>query len=255
MSRTDADAAVEARIRIGWNKFRQLVPLLTNKDVSLIVRGRLYSSCVRSSMLHGSETWPVRKENVVALHRAEMRMVRCMCGVKLKDRLPSKELRERLGVDDTALVLQQNRLRWYGHVLQKDDDDWVKKCMKYEVEGSRPRRRPKKTWKEVVREDCQACKLNKEDAMDRCKWRKVIKEAQWSGWVWVGECFFWYRPTRVVLDQKPLNARRCCCCTDVMFLNKCFFAHIFVHETLLSLFHFSLSVEIFLDFYCTGRQY
>ena len=63
----DSDAAVEARIRIGWNKFRQLVPLLTNKDVSLIMRGRLYSSCVRSSMLHGSETWPVRKENVVAL--------------------------------------------------------------------------------------------------------------------------------------------------------------------------------------------
>ena len=29
----DADAAVEASIRIGWNKFRQLVPLLTNKDV------------------------------------------------------------------------------------------------------------------------------------------------------------------------------------------------------------------------------
>ena len=98
----DADAAVEARIRTGWNKFRQLVPLLTNKDVSLIIRERLYSSCVRSSMLHGSETWPVRKENVVALQRAEMRMVRRMCGVKLKDRLPSKELRERLGIDDIA---------------------------------------------------------------------------------------------------------------------------------------------------------
>ena len=107
-----------------------------------------------------------------------MRIVRWMSGVKLKDRLPSKELRERLGVDDIALVLQQNRLRWYGHVLRKDDDDWVKKCMEHEVEGSRPRVRPKKTWKEVVREDCQACKLNKEDAMDRCKWRKVIKEAR-----------------------------------------------------------------------------
>jgi len=66
----DADAAVKARIRIGWNKFRQLVPVITNKDVSLIMRGRLYSSCVRSSMLHGSETWPVRKENLVALQRA-----------------------------------------------------------------------------------------------------------------------------------------------------------------------------------------
>ena len=100
---------------------------------------------MQSSMLHGSETWPVRKENVVALQRAEMRMVRWMCGVKLKD-----------------------------HVLRKDDDDWVKKCIEYEVEGSRPRGRPKRTcffWyrKEVAREDCQARKLNKEDAMDRCK--------------------------------------------------------------------------------------
>ena len=42
----DADAAVEARIRIGWNKFRQLVPLLTNRDISLIRRRRLHSSCV-----------------------------------------------------------------------------------------------------------------------------------------------------------------------------------------------------------------
>ena len=39
----NANAAVETRIRIGWNKFRQLIPLLTNKDISLIVRGRLFS--------------------------------------------------------------------------------------------------------------------------------------------------------------------------------------------------------------------
>ena len=54
-------------------------------------------------------------------------------------------------------------------MLRKDDDDWVKKCMEYEVEGSIPSGRRKRTWKGVVREDCQARKLNKEDAMDRCK--------------------------------------------------------------------------------------
>ena len=135
-------------------------------------------------MIGRSETWfktfcaLIRSQAPIStLQRAVMRMVRWMCGVKLKDRLPSKELRERLGVDDIALVLQQNRLRRYGYVLRKDDDDWVKKCMEHEVEGSRPRGRPKKTSREVVREDCQARKLNKEDAMDRCKWRKVIKEA------------------------------------------------------------------------------
>ena len=84
----DADAAAEARIRIGWIKFRQFVSLR-----SLIMRERLYSSCVQNSMSHGSETWPVRKENEVALQRAEMRIVRWMCGAKIKDRFPSKELR------------------------------------------------------------------------------------------------------------------------------------------------------------------
>jgi len=92
----DADAAVEARIRISCNKFRRLVSLLTNRDISLIIRGKLCSSCVRNSMLHGRETWPVRKENEVALQRVEMRTVRWMCGVKVKDRFPSKELNEKL---------------------------------------------------------------------------------------------------------------------------------------------------------------
>ena len=78
-----------------WRTESELVPVLTNKDISLKVRGRLYSSCVRSSMLHGSETWPVRKENEVALQRAEMRMVRWKCGVKVQDRIPSKGLRGR----------------------------------------------------------------------------------------------------------------------------------------------------------------
>jgi len=75
----DSDAAVENTIQTGWNKFRQLVPLLTNKDISLKVGGklRLYNGCVQSSMLHGSETWPVRKENEVALQWAEMRMDVC----------------------------------------------------------------------------------------------------------------------------------------------------------------------------------
>ena len=64
--------------------------------------------------------------------------------------------------------------------------------------------------------------------MDRNKWRKLIKDVRWSGWgVWVGECFFWYRPTWVVLDQRLLNScvcvracvhacvRACVCVTSV----------------------------------------
>jgi len=90
-------------------------------------------------LFFSSEIWPVKKENEVALQRSEMRIVRWMCNVKVKGRLPSKELRQRLGIDDIVLILQQNTVRWYGHVLRKEDTDGVKKCMEYEVEGSTPR--------------------------------------------------------------------------------------------------------------------
>jgi len=85
------------------------------------------------------------------------------------------ELRERLEIDDIISVLQQNRWLWYGHVLQKEDNDWVKKCTEYEVQGFRPSSRSKRTWRKVMEKDCQARKLKDEDATD-CRWRKLIKD-------------------------------------------------------------------------------
>jgi len=61
-------------------------------------------------------------------------------------------------------------------VLRKEDNDWVKKCLVYEAEGARPRGRPKKTWREIVENDHQACKLSREDAMDCSRWRKQIRD-------------------------------------------------------------------------------
>jgi len=35
--------------------------------------------------------------------------------------------------------------------------------MEHEVEGARPRDRPKKTWREIVKKDCQSHQLIRED--------------------------------------------------------------------------------------------
>ena len=48
--------------------------------------------------------------------------------------------------------------------------------MEYEVEGARPRGRSKKTWREIVEKDCQARGLNREDAMDRMRWKKQVRD-------------------------------------------------------------------------------
>ena len=80
-------------------------------------------------------------------------------------------MREKLRIDDIILIGCDGM----GMCCKKEDTDWVKKCMEYEVEGSRPRGRPKRTLKEVVQKDCQARNLNKEDAMDPGRWKKLIK--------------------------------------------------------------------------------
>jgi len=55
----------------------------------------------------------------MALHWAGMRVVKWMCGVRLRDKLSCIELRQRLGIEDVVKVVGRNRLRWFGHVLKR----------------------------------------------------------------------------------------------------------------------------------------
>jgi hypothetical protein len=143
------EAALRSRIKKAWIKFRELGPILTRKGLSLKVKGRVYNTCVRSTLLYGSETWAVKAEQEQRLQRTEMQMVRWMCGSKLRDRVSSEELRNRLGIESVKVTIRRGRLRWRGHVERREDTNWVKKCMYLEVEGKKPR----KTWGEVVRKD------------------------------------------------------------------------------------------------------
>jgi len=94
-----------------------------------------------------------------------MRMVRRMCNVKVKDRVPSKELWW-YNIDTTAKQVVMvwacvaKRRHWLGEEMYG---------VEYEVEGSKPRGISQRTWKEVVQKDCQARNLNKEDAMDHSR--------------------------------------------------------------------------------------
>ena len=99
-------------------------------------------------MTYGSETRPFLVDVGLKFERAEMQMIRWMCGISLNDRRTNEELRGLVGVEPITTFIRSGRLRWYGHVMRKGDEDWVKKCMEYRVEGRRPVGRPRKTWLE-----------------------------------------------------------------------------------------------------------
>ena len=120
-------------------------------------------------MIYGSETRLLLADVGLKFERAEIQMIRRMCDVSMKDRRTSEELRKLVGVQSITTVIRSGRLRWYGHVMRKSNDDWVKKCMEYRVEGRRPIGRPRRTWLESVEADMAELEINREDVHDRKK--------------------------------------------------------------------------------------
>ena len=166
------------RVISGRKKFRELMPFLTSKAPPLRMKGQVCSACARSGMTYGSETWALRVEHEEKLNRAEMRMIRWMCGVSLRERKTSAELRHKMGGHSGCGEERKGKLRWYGHVVRKEENDWMKKVMSFNLEGTRPSGWPKKTWQTTVLADMKALGINQEMAMDRPRWKKAIARTQ-----------------------------------------------------------------------------
>lgn len=161
------DSAVTARIRCAWKKFHKYVHILSGKGFSLELKGKLYSSCVRSCLIYGSDTWPVKEEHVKKFERNDMAMIRWMCGFPSRDSKTNAELMSEMGLEPVSLVIQKGRLRWFGRVERKDDADWVKRCMKMEVKGTRPQGGQRKTWSQCVKKDMESLCLTGHNPQDR----------------------------------------------------------------------------------------
>ena len=62
--------------------------------------------------------------------------------------------------------------------MRKGDEEWVKKCMEYRVEGRRPVGRPRKKDQESVEANTVELEIDKEDVHDRRKWRRNVMKSK-----------------------------------------------------------------------------
>ena len=167
------DSAIAARCCVAWGKFRKLLPILTTRHLSPKVRGKVYTACVRSAMLHGSETWAPNASDLQRLRRNDRSMIRWICGTKDQDETPSATLLQKLGIDDITAVLRSRRLRWSGHVQRATS--CINSVTDLVIPGIRGRGRPRKTWLECVRKDVSECGLSGIDPQDRVAWRAGVR--------------------------------------------------------------------------------
>ncbi len=67
------------------------------------------------------------------IRSSDQRMLRHMAHVRWDDRVTSEEVR-RCGVKDVTEVLKRSRLRWYGHVRRREEDQILRRASEMEVE-------------------------------------------------------------------------------------------------------------------------
>ena len=126
-------------------------------------------------MVYGAETWVVKKAQEKKLDVAEMRMLRWMSGVAKLGRLRNERIRGTTNVEEISKKVQESRLKWYGHVLRREDEYVGKRVIGMEVPGRRRRGRPKREWLDSTRNDLSGRELSREDAQDRPRCRRLTR--------------------------------------------------------------------------------
>ena len=173
----DLDAEMTHMVQSGWKNWKRVSWILCDRRISLRVKEKVYMTFVRPAIMYGAETWAVKKAQEKKLDVAEMRMLdlRWTSGVTKLDRIRNERIRGTTKVGEISKKVQVSRLKWYGHVLRREDEYVGKRVVEMEVPGKRRRGRPKRCCWITSRMTCRERELSGEDAQDRAIWRRLIR--------------------------------------------------------------------------------
>lgn len=168
---------INHRIQCGWNNWRGVSGVICDRRVPIRLKGKVHKSVVRPAMTYALEAAPLKKTEERKLDVAEMKMLRWMSGVTLRDKVRNEHIRGSVKVIEVSKKVQEARLRWYGHITRREDEEQhvAREVMTMEVEGTRRRGRPRIRWKDCIQNDMREKGLNRRSARNRNLWKRLIK--------------------------------------------------------------------------------
>ena len=105
-----SETAVKARVKAGWQKWRELGPVIADKKIPTKLKTKLYTTVMRPVILYGAECWTIRVKEENILEKTETRMLRRIKGVTVKDKMKSEDIRKELGVGSIKRKARESRL-------------------------------------------------------------------------------------------------------------------------------------------------
>lgn len=175
------ETEIRYRIQCYSNNLGILHPLMREKLIPRQVKAIIYKTILRPVLTYGSETWTLTDRMKSKIQAAEMRVLRMIKGVTRCDRLRNEDIRKELEVESILEFVERSQLRWFGHVMRMHEDCHPAKYYKWQPQGKRPTGRPRKRWKDAVRQAIEARGKTIEEVerdqlyADRAGWRNFVR--------------------------------------------------------------------------------
>ena len=140
-------------LQAGWNGWRKVSGVICDRRLPARVKEKVYSSVVRPTMMYGLETVAVTKKQLEEMEVAKMKMLRFAMGVTKKDKIRNEYIRSTVKIERLGMKMREGKLRWYGHVMRRDQEYVGRRMLEMELSGRRRRGRPRRRFLDVVKEN------------------------------------------------------------------------------------------------------
>jgi hypothetical protein len=142
-------AEISHRISCAAHAFHRLQKLHIWKDafVKKGLKSILYNVIVQSTLLYGCEVWTVIEADLHSLKVFQMRCLRTICGVSLRDRVHNDTIFDKCATKHIADMIKYGRLKWLGHVYRLSNECLPKILLFGSLDGPGLQGRPIKSWK------------------------------------------------------------------------------------------------------------
>jgi len=126
-------------------------------------------------MLFDFFEYPLLRYKFSASYNFFIKKLRHCLGVTKFDHIPTAEILQKTGQRPLSRIVEERRLRYYGHVVRYPPERWVRKVLGSESGPAVRGRGAIKAWRSQVENDLQRRGGERSDAADRGRWRELVK--------------------------------------------------------------------------------
>jgi hypothetical protein len=125
-----------------YNKLNGVLRRNFGKQMRKDLRIRFHNVIAKAALLYGSECWTLRQKDRNRINSSQMKSVRSLTGITLRDRIKSEDLRNRWRVYEMVQEVQNYQFKWMQHALRMPANRLPRKLRQYKPHGPRDLGRP-----------------------------------------------------------------------------------------------------------------